>query len=347
MKKNFFKENLAYILALVFNLTAIGFLFAPLLTYVRKVEGTKIYYDINIINFFDKHITRPWLAYVFIILISISLIALIFSFVFKNKKKVKDVFDTILLVNLGITFAFCFINKELFNFYAGEYGIIDSYHSASIDWGTAVILFLIGFEFLPAISLSSFSNQSVKAIAENGMLISAAFVLSFVKFPSGASGGSINFQMLPLMIIALRRGPLNGFICGGIIYGLLTCISDGYGFATYPFDYLIGFGSVAILGFFRKIILPKEDEEYSFLKAEIFLFVGALLATFLRFVGGTASSMVIYDYKLVPAMAYNAIYISVSGLLGYIVIAIMLSTLIHINHRFPVEPKVVEEQSAQ
>ena len=347
MKRNFFRENLAYILALAFNLTAIGFIFAPLLTYKIKVDGVKTAFNVNIINFFDKNITRPWLGYVFTSLLALALIMLVFSFIFKGKKKVKDVFDSILLVTLGLIFAFCFFNKDIFSYFAGEGKIIENFHSAEIAWGSAVILLMVGFEFVPAISISSFSNQSVKAIAENGMLISAAFVLSFVKFPSGPTGGSINFQMLPLMIIALRRGPLHGFICGGVIYGLLTCISDGYGFATYPFDYLVGFGSVAVLGFFRRYILPREGEDFSFLKAHILLFVGALLATLVRYIGGVTSSIVIYGSKFVPALLYNIIYIPVSGLLGYVVIAIMLGTLIHINHRFPTEEAVVEEQSAQ
>ena len=37
------------------------------------------------------------------------------------------------------------------------------------------------------------------------------------------------------------------------IFGLVTCLTDGYGFYTYPFDYLIGFGSIAVFGFFSRL----------------------------------------------------------------------------------------------
>ena len=86
------------------------------------------------------------------------------------------------------------------------------------------------------------TDFTIRDIAEDGILIAAAFGLNFIKIPVGPTGGSINLQMLPLMIIALRRGPFHGLVSGGIVYGLLTCLTDGYGFACYPFDYLIGRG---------------------------------------------------------------------------------------------------------
>ena len=122
---------------------------------------------------------------------------------------------------------------------------------------------------------------NIGEIAENGILIAMAFGLNFIKIPVGATGGSINFQMLPLMIIALRRGPASGLICGGILFGLLTCLTDGYGFACYPFDYLIGFGSVAVMGFFRPFIFGQNQKGYNF-KGEAFLLLAGVLSTFIR-----------------------------------------------------------------
>ncbi|MCR5506029.1 MAG: energy-coupled thiamine transporter ThiT [Bacilli bacterium] len=344
MKKNLLLDNLAYILAGVFNLGIIGFLFAPLLTYKIKVDGVKTQFNVNILKMFDSSITPTWIGGVFVGVIAIAAIALVFSFVMRKNEKVKDVFDTILLIFLGIIFVLCFMNKEVFAYFAGEYevakdtyGMIPHFNSAAIGWGSSLILFLTAFEFVCAISFSNFSNQSLKGIAEDGMLIAAAFVLNFIKIPLGSTGGSVNFQMLPLMIIALRRGPLNGFICGGVIYGLLTCISDGYGFATYPFDYLIGFGSVAVVGLFKPLIFPKDDSKFNTLHAELFILLAGVLSTLVRFIGGTVSSMAIYGYKFVPAMAYNALYIPLSGAAAIIFLMLLLPALKQINHRFPAE----------
>ncbi|MBO4540631.1 MAG: energy-coupled thiamine transporter ThiT, partial [Bacilli bacterium] len=176
---------------------------------------------------------------------------------------------------------------------------------------------------------------TVRDIAENGILIALAFGLNFIKIPVGATGGSINFQMLPLMLIALRRGPFHGLISGGIIYGLLTCLTDGYGFACFPFDYLIGFGSVAIMGFFRPFILGKEQKGYN-LKGEIFLFVAGVLSTFVRYIGSNASSMIVYGLDLKGALVYNAFYIPLSGAISLAAIMLLYGPLVMVNTMYPV-----------
>ena len=106
---------------------------------------------------------------------------------------------------------------------------------------------------------------TVREMAEDGILVAAAVALNFLKIPApeALTGGSINLQFLPLFILALRHGPLHGFIASGIAFGLITCLTDGYGFQYYPFDYLIGFGSAAVLGFFKPLILGKNQKTYN------------------------------------------------------------------------------------
>ena len=76
-------------------------------------------------------------------------------------------------------------------------------------------------------------DANAKTIAEDGILYRRCLALDFIRIPLQVEG-SINFQMLPLMIIALRRGPAHGFIAGGIVYGLISCLKDGYGFLHLP-----------------------------------------------------------------------------------------------------------------
>lgn len=202
------------------------------------------------------------------------------------------------------------------------------------------ILPIVTFFIAALVALVIASNKisiSVADMTEIGVLIGLALVLNFVKFVQlGETGGSINFQILPLFILALRKGPIKGFIGAGIAYGLISCLTDGYGIATFPFDYLIGMGSTCILGFFSPYIFGKDQNTYN-LKGEIFLFIGATLATFFRFVGSTASSMIIYGYDLVPAMAYNAVYVSVSGAIAIALIMAIYGPFIKINKRFPID----------
>ena len=163
-----------------------------------------------------------------------------------------------------------------------------------------------------------------------------AFILNIIKIPVGVSGGSINFQMLPLMVIALRHGAQRGLLAGGIVYGLLTCLTDGYGFATYPFDYLIGFGSVAVLGLFRKQIFGEKQEGYN-LKGLLFIFLGGTIMTIIRFIGSNVSSIVVYGYSLEAALAYNVLYIPLSGLVSTVALMLLYSPLIRINKHYSVK----------
>ncbi|MCR5491263.1 MAG: energy-coupled thiamine transporter ThiT, partial [Bacilli bacterium] len=213
--------------------------------------------------------------------------------------------------------------------------LIDNFNGASLGWGAAVSIAMCALAALFALSSSSYSNSdNVLTIAEDGVLIAAAFVLSYVKLPIATGGGSVNFQMLPLMIIALRRGPLHGFVTGGVIYGLLTCLTDGYGFATYPFDYLIGFGSAGVMGFFAPLILGENQKSYN-AKGIIWIIVGGIASTFVRFVGSTVSSMVIYDVEFVGALIYNAVYIPVSGAIAIAILCALYGPLARVNSMFP------------
>jgi thiamine transporter ThiT len=143
------------------------------------------------------------------------------------------------------------------------------------------------------------------------------------------------------MVIALRRGPARGFVAGGLVFGLLTCFTDGYGFVTYPFDYLIGFGSVAVMGFFGKAVLKPGQKNYS-LKGEILILVAGILTTLVRFTGSTASSMIVYSYTFVEAVAYNALYIPVSGAVATIALMALYGPLCRVNSAFPVQsPRVL------
>ena len=195
-------------------------------------------------------------------------------------------------------------------------------------------------------ALVSFNNIKIttRDITEMGVLIAAALGLNFIKVMPMPTGGSLNLQMVPLFFLALRRGPVKGFFAGGIVYGLISCLFDGYGFACYPFDYMLGFGSIAIFGFFSPLILKRTHSNYTtrtkrfiFFRAELFLLIAGTISTALRFMAGTISSMVVYGYDLVPALAYNSLYVFASGGLSLLVIMLLLEPIRRINNRYPVE----------
>ena len=87
--------------------------------------------------------------------------------------------------------------------------------------------------------------------------------------------------------------------------------------------------------FFNKFILPTEEKKYPLWLSEILIFIAGLLSTFVRFIGGTTSSMVIYGYQFVPALSYNALYIPLSGIAAVVILMIILPVLQKLNRKYP------------
>lgn len=353
-----FIKKYAWAFSILFAVLAAVFTLLPVLNYEirEKVydiasDSTKkldYVYNVNLITYFTSEFKLNYTMYITLALLGVGIIFVILS---KFKK------DLITAGGIIFLLAMCMfiLSKEFFR--SEENAVMDfakvvnesnesqtvtdvSLHDVQLSWGAALGIAFSNIAF----ACTTLSNQrrTIKEIVEEGVLISLAFVLNFVKIPIGATGGSINFQMLPLMLIALRHGPQHGFIAGGILYGLLTCLTDGYGFACYPFDYLIGFGSVAAMGFFRKFILGKEQTTYNF-KGLLFIFIGGTLTTLIRYIGSNVSSIVVYQYSLGAALAYNAFYIPLSGLISTIALMAIYGPLLKVNMRHP----VVKEQEAE
>ena len=84
-------------------------------------------------------------------------------------------------------------------------------------------------------------------------------------------------------------------------------------------------------------MFPKDDNKFSIIKAELFLLLGGTLATFVRFVGSSTSSMVIYHLPFNEALLYNSVYVSVSGAIALGVLMFLLPAIKVINKRYPVK----------
>ena len=317
---SFIKEH-TKMLAIGSALLAICSFLLPILK-VKTTEG-EIYYT-HLWSYFSGA-KYDFTMYITLGLIVLGMVFLLFSSLNKN-------LSVIASLSFMIAIPFVILSREFYT-----YNGFDYVKSVSTFVGVPVAIIFIVLALIISISITYQKDMmSVRDIAEEAFLIALAFVLNFIKIDAGSTGGSINLQMLPLFLIALRRGPAHGLVSGGIIYGLLTCLTDGYGFACYPFDYLIGFGSVAIIGLFRNLIFRENDKWYT-VHGEIYLFIACLLSTLVRFIGGVMSSMIIYSYDLVASLIYNSVYISVSGAIAMIVIMALLGPITKLNTLFPVK----------
>ena len=351
-----FYGKFGFIFAIVFAIIAVLFLFAPVVSFEirervydalnEQVSKTDYGYSMNLLSYFQTGFKLNFTMY---ITLGLALCGIIFIIL---GRFVKNELFTVSVLFFAVMICFLVLAREFFAAEENEIlencvvvganvppggSVVPEYHGSSIAWGGAVSIFFTSLAFIITLSFNlQHVEFSVRDIAEEGILIAMAFGLNFIKIPITATGGSVNFQMFPLMLIALRHGPSHGFVCGGIVFGLLTCLTDGYGFATYPFDYLIGFGSVAIVGLFKDFIFSPEQKNYNF-KGLLFLLIAGLLSTAVIFIGGTTSSMVIYGYDLKAAMIYNSLYVLLSGVAGFGIIMVMYGPLLRINNMYPVK----------
>ena len=325
-EKQFFKK-FGWIIAAGCGLIAILFLFGTIIKFTQKFEdSTKVVTDANLIYFFTHPMTYNWTIYVALGLLGLGIVLICLQ-QFKN--------------GLGSAASMCFflvipmiaLEAEFFKYQTD----IEFLYDATLSWGAICTISFTIISAVLCLSIEFLDNPIItRQITEDGILIAAAFILNLIRiYKVPGQGGSINLQMLPLFLIALRHGPAHGLVCGGILYGLITCLTDGYGFASYPFDYLIGFGSVMMLGFFRKFIFGEGQEWYN-AKGELFLLAGGLLATFIRFIGSCASSMIIWGVTMNEAIVYNSIYIPISGIIALAIIMGAYGPIAKVNKMFPV-----------
>ena len=94
------------------------------------------------------------------------------------------------------------------------------------------------------------------------MMVGLSGALYLVKIFTLPEGGSVTLaSMVPIFVLALRRGPKIGIVAG-VIFGLVALVEDtssGIEVIVYPaqviLDYPFAFGLLGLAGFFRKMPL--------------------------------------------------------------------------------------------
>ena len=168
---------------------------------------------------------------------------------------------------------------------------------------------------------------SVKDLAEIGIMVGLAIALSlpWLKIPIAVNGGSVNISMLPMFVVALRHGPFKAFIASGIVFGLITCLLDGYGIVTYPMEYLVAFGAIAFMGFVSPFVINNFGKDLNGKLFSILLLFGATaLWSTIRFFAASADSVFIYGYTWEAAFVYNVVYVFPSAALDLILLSLLL-----------------------
>ncbi len=90
-------------------------------------------------------------------------------------------------------------------------------------------------------------------LTEVAAFVALSVICSFIKVWEMPQGGSVSLTMVPILLIAFRRGAFAGMLTGGI-YGLISLAIAGviYHPMSVLLDYLLAFALVGMAGFFRK-----------------------------------------------------------------------------------------------
>lgn len=153
------------------------------------------------------------------------------------------------------------------------------------------------------------SSSRLRLLVEIALVVALAAVLNAIKIWRMPQGGTFSLGMLPLFILAIRRGPAIGVLAGAL-YGVVDFFVDPYPpvhWIQFALDYPVAYAGVGLAGLFavplqsalangsRKWILP--------LAAAISIGAAA------RYAAHVISGVVFFaQYATGPVLAYSLLY---------------------------------------
>jgi thiamine transporter len=156
-------------------------------------------------------------------------------------------------------------------------------------------------------------NSRIRVTVEVGIVVALSFVLGLVKLWQMPFGGSISLEMIPLFLIACRRGTRIG-MTAGLLYGLVNLFWDGFQYVVHPvqlvMDYPLPFALVGLAG-----LLPKRPVG-SVILGGVSRFVVHFLSGIIFWTSTFPQGMNPYLYSAL----YNAVYIGPELVISAVVI---------------------------
>jgi len=159
------------------------------------------------------------------------------------------------------------------------------------------------------------TNQT-KILAESIVCVALSAVLYYFVIFSMPQGGRVTAgSMIPIFLLALRRGAKVG-ILAGIVFGLIVLILEPFVFHPVQvlLDYPIAFGLLGLAGFFRQIPL-----------------LGVAVGMFGRFIAHFITGIIFFASFVPEGMSpalYSAIYNGSYLLVEFIVSIIIIHILV-------------------
>ncbi|MHB1340270.1 MAG: energy-coupled thiamine transporter ThiT [Coriobacteriia bacterium] len=152
------------------------------------------------------------------------------------------------------------------------------------------------------------SRERTRVLVEIGLVIALAAVLNMLKVWRMPQGGTVSLAMLPLLILAVRRGPAVG-IAAGALYGIADFFIDPFPpvhWAQYVLDYPLAYAACGLAGFARPLWRRFVSHPRAALVAATAAMATASLA---RYLAHVASGVVFFaEYAEGPVLTYSLVY---------------------------------------
>lgn len=160
-------------------------------------------------------------------------------------------------------------------------------------------------------------NTRTLVLVELALAVALAVVLNFIqiRLPINFAGGSVSLAMLPIVVVALRRGPLVGAIVG-TAFGCIDLILEPYILVPiqvlldYPLPYLLFGLGVGLFSSAYKKAAEKDDRRMSgvFLaKSSVIIVVAGIAGGFLRLISHVLSGVFFFAEYAADFFAENPV----------------------------------------
>lgn len=180
-------------------------------------------------------------------------------------------------------------------------------------------------------------NKRVLLMVEIAIFAALGFVLDFIAFRM-PQGGSVSLVMIPIVLMAFRRGIGAGVITG-LLVGLLQIVTGFISVAPLSFgfvvmqvilDYLLAYGVVGLAGMMRGRYLEAVRERKTG-KVIAMVALGVLIGSFLRYVIHVITGILFFGMfadgnVFVYSAVYNATYMIPVAIVAAIVCSLLFIT---------------------
>lgn len=180
-------------------------------------------------------------------------------------------------------------------------------------------------------------NKRVLLMVEIAIFAALGFVLDFIAFRM-PQGGSVSLVMIPIVLMAFRRGVGAGIITG-LLVGLLQIVTGFISVAPLSFgfvvmqvilDYLLAYGVVGLAGVMRGRYVEAVQSKKT---GKVFAMValGVLIGSFLRYTVHVITGILFFGMfaegnVFIYSAVYNATYMIPVALVAAIVCSLLFIT---------------------